>query len=58
MENVRNRLKIKFVKKDDYREIMKQQYLNCLSMEFMNHMRIVIVIPLNKMKCSWISRYI
>ena len=25
MENVRNRLKIKFVKKDDYREIMKQQ---------------------------------
>ena len=25
MENVRNRLKIKFIKKDDYREIMKQQ---------------------------------
>ena len=25
MENVRNRLKIKFVKKDDYREIIKQQ---------------------------------
>ena len=25
MENVRNRLKIKFVKKDDYREILKQQ---------------------------------
>ena len=25
MENVRNRLKIKFVKKDDYREIVKQQ---------------------------------
>ena len=25
MENVRNRLKIKFVKKDDYREIKKQQ---------------------------------
>ena len=24
MENVRNRLKIKFVKKDDYREIIKQ----------------------------------
>ena len=26
MENVRNRLKIKLVKKDDYREIMKQQF--------------------------------
>ena len=25
MENVRNRLKVKFVKKDDYREIIKQQ---------------------------------
>ena len=25
MENVRNRLKIKFIKKDDYREIIKQQ---------------------------------
>ena len=25
MENVRNRLKIKFFKKDDYREIIKQQ---------------------------------
>ena len=25
MENVRNRLKIKFVKKDDFREIIKQQ---------------------------------
>ena len=25
MENVRNRLKIKFVRKDDYREIIKQQ---------------------------------
>ena len=25
MENVRNRLKIKFVKKDNYREIVKQQ---------------------------------
>ena len=25
LENVRNRLKIKFVKKDDYREIIKQQ---------------------------------
>ena len=25
MKNVRNRLKIKFVKKDDYREIIKQQ---------------------------------
>ena len=25
MENVRNRLKIKFVEKDDYREIIKQQ---------------------------------
>ena len=25
MENVRNSLKIKFVKKDDYREIIKQQ---------------------------------
>ena len=25
MENVRNRLKIEFVKKDDYREIIKQQ---------------------------------
>ena len=25
MENVRNRLKIKFVKKDDYKEIIKQQ---------------------------------
>ena len=25
MENVKNRLKIKFVKKDDYREIIKQQ---------------------------------
>ena len=25
MENVRNRLKIKFFKKDDYREILKQQ---------------------------------
>ena len=25
MENVRNRLKINFVKKDDYREIIKQQ---------------------------------
>ena len=25
MENVRNRLKIKFVKEDDYREIIKQQ---------------------------------
>ena len=26
MENVPNRLKIKFVKKDDYREIAKQQF--------------------------------
>ena len=25
MENVRNRLKIKFIKKDGYREIIKQQ---------------------------------
>ena len=25
MENVRNRLKIKFVKKDDYTELLKQQ---------------------------------
>ena len=25
MENVRNRLKIKFIRKDDYREIIKQQ---------------------------------
>ena len=25
MENVRNRLKIKFIKKDEYREIKKQQ---------------------------------
>ena len=25
MENVRNRLKIKFIKKDEYREIIKQQ---------------------------------
>ena len=25
MENVRNRLKIKFIKKDNYREIIKQQ---------------------------------
>ena len=42
MENVRNRLKIKFFKKDDYREIVKQQsnltfngihtsYENCFS---------------------------
>ena len=45
MENVRNRLKIKFVKKDDYREIIKQQskltftgthksYENCVSYTF------------------------
>ena len=26
MENVRNRLKIKFIKKDDYRKIIKQQF--------------------------------
>ena len=25
MENFRNRLKIKFIKKDDYKEIIKQQ---------------------------------
>ena len=45
MENVRNRLKRKFVKKDDYREIIKQQsklkfksihksYENCYSYTF------------------------
>ena len=45
MENVRNRLKIKFIKKDDYREIIKQQskltfngihksYQNCDSYTF------------------------
>ena len=45
MENVRNRLKIEFVKKDDYREIIKQQskltfngihksYENCDSFTF------------------------
>ena len=45
MENVRNRLKIKFIKKDDYREIIKQQskltfngihksYENCYSYTF------------------------
>ena len=45
MKNVRNRLKIKFVKKDDYREIIKQQsqltfkgihksYENCVSYTF------------------------
>ena len=56
LENVQNRLKIKFVKKDDYREIIKQQskltfngihesYENCDSYTF------------KKMKSSWISRY-
>ena len=45
MENVRNRLKIKYIKKDDYREIIKQQtkltfngihksYENCDSFTF------------------------
>ena len=45
MENVRNRLKIKFIKKDDHREIIKQQskltfngihksYENCNSYTF------------------------
>ena len=53
MENVRNRLKIKFVKKDDYREIIKQQ--SKLTFNGIHHMRIVIVIHTNKMKFLWTS---
>ena len=55
-ENFRNRLKIKPIKKDDYKEIIKQQSKITL-MVFINHMRIVKSILLNKMKFLWINLY-
>ena len=57
MENVRNRKKVEFIKKDDTDKIMKQQ-LNGLSMEFINLMKNMIVIRSNRMKCLWISLFI
>ena len=54
MENVRNRLKIKFIKKDDYREIIKQQSklsFNGITNSYtLNLTKIVIVTLSNKMK--------
>ena len=56
MENVRNRLKIKFIKKDNYRKII--EYQSKLTFNGIHKpYAIVIVIQSNKMKSSWISRY-
>ena len=49
MENIRNRCKIEFIRKDDNEKIVKQQSKLTL-MEFINLMKIMIVIHLNKMK--------
>ena len=51
MENVRNRIKVEFIKKDDIERIIKQQ-----SIEFINPIQNVIVIKLSKMKYLWISQ--
>ena len=55
-ENVRSRIKVEFIQKDDTDKIIKQQQKN-RSMVFINHMKIMIVIQSNKMKYSWINQF-
>ena len=57
MENVRNRCKKQIIKKDDADKIIKKQS-KLKTMAFINHMRVVIVIHLNKMKFLWINLFI
>ena len=49
MENMQNRLRLESIKKDVFKKIINNN-LNWPSMEFINHMKIVIVIYLGKMK--------
>ena len=51
-ENVRNRFRLEFIRKYAYEKIIKH------SMEFINHMKIVIVIYSKGMKFLWINRFI
>ena len=49
MENVRNRIKVEFIRKDDNEKIIKQQTKLTFNGTH-NLMKIMIVIHLNKMK--------
>ena len=49
MENVRNRIKVEFIKKDNIDKNIKQQS-KLTSMVFISHMKIMIVILSSKMK--------
>ena len=55
LEDVRNRLRLQFFKKDDNKNILKQQ--SEFLLEFINHMKIVIAIHSNKKKLRWINRF-
>ena len=57
MENVRNCSKMEFIKEDETDKILKRQS-KLISIEFINHMRIVIVLHSSKMKYSWINQFI
>ena len=56
MENVRNRVRIEFIKNYEYEKPIKRQ-CNQFSMEFINHMEIVIIILSGRMKFFWINQF-
>ena len=56
MKNIRNRIKVEFIQKEDTDKIINNQ--NYRSMVFISHMKSMIVIHSNKMKYSWINQFI
>ena len=57
MENVPNRTKVEFIRKDDTDNIIKHQSEWTFN-EFISHMKIMIVIHSSKTKFLWINRFI
>ena len=55
MENVCNRMRVEFIRKDVIDKIIKHP--SYLSMKFLNRMTFMIAILLNKTKFRWINRY-
>ena len=57
IENVRNRVRLEFIRKDEAEKIIKQQS-KLIFIEFINHMKNVIVLHLSKLMICWISQFI
>ena len=55
MGNIRNRLRLEILKKDDIKNTFKG-LSKIFLMEFINHMKTVIVILLNKVNFLWINQ--